>query len=73
MRTFFRGLEFTKYFLQFWLRRTGIWYRFMPPERRLEDLALLAFNKAVCTDFGLTLYEAVHPANTIARRIDVTR
>lgn len=37
------------------------------------EQALLAFNKAVCTDFGLTLYEAAHKSNMIARRIDVTR
>jgi hypothetical protein len=35
--------------------------------------AMLSFNKEVCLEFGLTLYEAPAPSSTVARRIEVTR
>jgi hypothetical protein len=34
---------------------------------------ILIFNKAVCMEFGLTLYKAPAPNENVARRIDVTR
>jgi len=34
--------------------------------------AILAFNKAVCTEFGMTLYQTTDPGENVARRIEVT-
>jgi hypothetical protein len=33
--------------------------------------ALLAFNKEICLEFGLTLYQALVPSENVARRIEV--
>lgn len=42
-----------------------IWNNFALPD------SILALNKAVCMEFGMTLYQAVQPYENIARRIEV--
>jgi hypothetical protein len=44
----------------------SIWSNLHLPE------ALLAFNKAVCTEFGMTLYQTTDLDQNVARRIEVT-